>query len=460
MPDKRVPYPQGIVTFLFTDIVGSTQAARALPYQHYSLQLLQPQFAEIKRLVEAEHRGRISGSPAGDSIMAAFTDVNDALACAIAIQNALPTITHTDRDGKEWALSARIGVHTSEMQVTPDAQGLYSQREDVIYAQRIMSVAHGGQIVLSSNGHRQCEAKRWQWQEWKNRRIKSFEEAPQILHELLYEGWTSREPGSQFLPAWFQELNRYVPRPTLETAILNLFQTKMPSGFLYRLVTLHGFGGMGKTRLAMQCCVQAVGIFAGRLYCVELDTLGVSNTMNDTAKRDFLAGRIAEAFQLEGEAAAPDNLPHSLPNNVSLLLLLDNYETVKCDPAKRLVEKLLTTNPLLHILVTGRGSVELDRVELPKDVFGLEDKEGRDLLIARIRERKTDFAWMPSDADNAAIATILRVTANIPLAIELAAARIKNRTLPEIAASLSKAVLGEMTNSRRRAGDGRPGMAT
>ncbi len=448
MPASRVPYPKGIVTFLFTDIVGSTNAARALPYQHYSLQLLQPQFDEIKRLVEQEHKGRISGTPAGDSIMAAFADVNNALNCAIQIQNVLPTIKHTDRDGKEWALSARIGVHTSEMQVTPNAKGEYLNHPDVIYAARIMSVAHGGQIVLSANGHKQCDDKRWTWQEWKNRRIKSFEEAPQILHELLYEGWTSKEPGSQFLPAWFQEMNRYVPRPNLEAAILNLFQTKMPSGFLYRLVTLHGFGGMGKTRLAMQCCVQAVGIFAGRLYCVELDTLGVSNTMNDAAKRDFLAGRIAEAFQLKDEAAAPDNLPHSLPKDVSLLLLLDNYETVKCGPAKRLVEKLLTTNPLLHILVTGRKSVELNRVELPKDVRGLEAEEGRDLLIARIRESKADFTWTPSEADNEAIATILRVTANIPLAIELAAARIRNRTLPEIAASISKAVLGEMTDSR------------
>lgn len=52
MPVKRVPYPHGIVTFLFTDIVGSTKAARALPYQHYSLQLLLPQFDEIKRIVE------------------------------------------------------------------------------------------------------------------------------------------------------------------------------------------------------------------------------------------------------------------------------------------------------------------------------------------------------------------------------------------------------------------------
>ncbi len=137
-----------------------------------------------------------------------------------------------------------------------------------------------------------------------------------------------------------------------------------------------------------------------------------------------------------------------MEEDVSILLLLDNYETVKCGPTKRFVEKLLTANPLLHILVTGRGSVEADRAELSKDVRGLEAEEGRDLLIARIRERKADFEWTPLEAENVAIATILRVTETIPLALELAAAGIKNRTLPEIAVGISKAVLGEMTEAK------------
>ncbi len=166
MPDNPVSYPQGIVTFLFTDIVGSN-SGRSRP----AVSALQPATATAAVCRNQKACGGTQRThfryACGDSIMAAFANVNDALDCAIAIQNILPTITHKDTNGKEWTLAARIGVHTSEMQVMPNKQGEYLNHPDVIYAARIMSVAHGGQIVLSGNGHKQCEAMRWNWQEWK-----------------------------------------------------------------------------------------------------------------------------------------------------------------------------------------------------------------------------------------------------------------------------------------------------
>ena len=261
----------------------------------YKTTVLDPHLQKLRELV-TRHRGRISGTPAGDSIMAAFWYASDAIECAASIHKELAILGSTQK--------VRIGIHTSRREVTPD-DGLYLQEEDVIYAARIMGIAHEEQVIVSSNARENCDAKRWQWKEWRNRRVKDWQEEPQILHELLYDGVEREEPGSQFLPDWFREQNQYIPRPALEEEILNYFQKKTPAGNAARLVTLHGFGGMGKTRLAMQCCVQAASLFEGRLFCAKLDAVTDDQLKDETSREELLSARIASAFELVSNPQDP-----------------------------------------------------------------------------------------------------------------------------------------------------------
>jgi class 3 adenylate cyclase len=256
MRPKIIAPPHGNVTFIFTDLVGSSQIAKRLPYRDFEGKLLDPQFALFSRLI-TEHHGLECGTPAGDSVMAAFQSVHDALDCAVDMQKALPKITYTDPNGTPWTLTARIGGHRSVEEVIPTGNGLYLGHPEVNYAARIMAIAHAGQIVVSDSARLAAGTRHEVFQPFPNRRIKDGADKPETVHELRYDSKERAEPGTQFVPGWFREQNHYVARPVLENRIANLFARRTGNQNPYRLVTLHGFGGMGKTRLAMQCCLNA-----------------------------------------------------------------------------------------------------------------------------------------------------------------------------------------------------------
>ena len=282
------PYP----TFLMLDIEGSSKIARSLSRQEYLERVNIPVYAELKRLI-ARHQGEMSGTPRGDDALVVFANVNDAIECAVAIQKSLPKLIVADTTEGAPRIGARVAVHTARKQVQPDENGLYPNAEDVIFTARMLVNVYGGQIVASDETHRVADSLQWNWQAWPNRRIKSFEEKPYTIHELLYEGWTSREPGSQFVPGWFREKNHYVSRPELENSVADCFARRTGNNNPYRLVTLHGFGGMGKTRLAMQCCLNAASAFEGQLFLTRLDDIPDSALTSDLARRDYLVGSIA-----------------------------------------------------------------------------------------------------------------------------------------------------------------------
>ena len=130
-----------------------------------------------------------------------------------------------------------------------------------------------------------------------------------------------------------------------------------------------------------------------------------------------------------------------------MLLLLDNYETVKGAASARLIVDMLEARPDLRLLVTGRTPVGLTTGESVQDVEGLQPGEARDLLLTRIGEKKNQSKWLPSTSEEPAITTILEQTAYIPLALELVAAHCGEMALEEIAAGLRLEPLGEMTET-------------
>ncbi len=436
------PYP----TFLMLDIEGSTKIARSLSRKDYLERLHAPLYAELNRLFGL-HGGELSGTPRGDDAVVVFENVNDALTCAVAIQKSLPKLRADDPAENVRKVAVRIVVHTAREQVMPDEHGLYQMAEDIIYTARLMTNVDGGQIIASDETHRVSDRKQWEWQCWPNRRVKNWQE-PQKFYELLYEGWTSREPGAQFMPGWFRETNHYVVRPELENRVSGIFALRTGNKSAYRLVTLHGFGGMGKTRLAMQCCLNAAGLFEGRLYLARLDGISDDALVSDEARREYLVGSVAKAFGLKSSPDAPithETLPERLPADGNMLLLLDNYETVKGEASARLIAQLLEGCPGLHLLVTGRNDVGLTPLEIVQDVDGLQPGEARDLLLTRIREKTANFDRQPTALEEQAIAQILHETARIPLALELAAAHVGDLELAEIARELSDEPMGEMT---------------
>src|SRR5207253_178793 len=160
-----------------------------------------------------------------------FDRAADALAGAAAMQQALvdPPIAETDKDGKAWKLQMRIGVHRAVEEIVPRTDGAtgkpsYASLSDVNLAARVMSLAAGGQIVVSDTAYQAAGTRgRYQWQAWPNRRLKSFDQ-PETVHELLWDNGTTRgEPGLRWLPLWFLgEPNRYIERPAVETKVLGL----------------------------------------------------------------------------------------------------------------------------------------------------------------------------------------------------------------------------------------------
>ena len=431
-------------TFLMLDIKGSTQIAQALPREEYLRRVGEPVYAKLAKLF-AEHGGEMSGDPQGDNALVVFGNVNQAIQCAVTIQKQLPLLVTADANEKVRQLQVRIALHRAETEILPEPNGRYPNHLQVIYVARLLQYVEGGQIVASEETRKRADPAQWNWKQWGERYIAKWDEAAHELNELLYDGWESKEPGIRFRPEWFRETNKYISRPALEQQIAALFARKTGNGTPYRLVTLHDFGGMGKTRLAVQVCLNSVGLFEGRLVFARLDSISDKMLQNGEKRRDYLARQIAAAFGVEGKAATPKNLPSSLVIEKQTLLLLDNFETVAGEESAGLISEILRHCPLLTILATGREKVGVHNGEQELDKLSFQANEAFQLFVTRVQEQKVGSNWQPDAVERQAIASIVEDTARIPLAVELVAAHFPYTPLPTIAAELHRELYGERT---------------
>jgi predicted ATPase len=223
------------------------------------------------------------------------------------------------------------------------------------------------------------------------------------------------------------ELNAYVQRPKLETEIVELLSAE---GGRPHLVTLHGAGGMGKTRLARACGarLQAQGTFLDGVFFVSLD--GVERSVE----------AVAEAIASELSIKSVDGLFEELLSylrNRRLLLILDNYESVAAQRIGACLKEVLTKAAEVRLLVTGRQPVNLGALEQEIDLDeGLDEAEARELFIARAGQRKATWTLEPGEED--ALGRIMALTERIPLAIEFAAAWVGKKSVAEIAGALAE----------------------
>ena len=417
-------FPVGTVTFLFTDIEGSTQLLQRTGERYPEL------LDEHRRLLEdafARHGGNVVGTE-GDSFFVCFTRASEAIAAAIDGQLALSA--HAWPPDTE--IRVRMGIHTGEAALRDgDYVGLA-----VHEAARVSSAAHGGQILITSAtaqvaGVMPADVAA---QNLGPHRLKDLEE-PIPLLQLIHPRLRREFPPPRSLDARPNnlpvDLSRFIGR---EHEIAQMLDAITQS----RLVTVTGAGGIGKTRLAVEVARELLDRFADGTWFVDLASLTDTQLVGD-------AIATAMGIRLDGDRssdAVEIIVDHVRTKRV--LVVLDNCEHL-VEPCALAAETLLQRCPELHVLATSREPLGLAgemtwRVPSlaqptdtdPPDVITAADSV--QLFVDRARAARHDFELGASDVP--AIARICARLDGIPLAIELAAARARSLTCSAIAERL------------------------
>ena len=363
--------PTGTVTFLFTDIEGSTRLLEELGDRYADV------LAEHHRLMRAafQPRGGVEVDTAGDAFFVAFTRASDCLAAAAAAQDALaPT-----------GLRVRMGIHTGQPLLTETGYvGM-----DVHQAARVMSAGHGGQVLVSDATRALLDGDLG-LTELGLHRLKDLTE-PQRLWQL----------GADEFPPLKTLYQTNLPiQPTALVGREQELEDVLALLSEARLVTLTGAGGSGKTRLALQAAAELVEEFKDGVWWVSLSAL-------------------RDAELVEPAIAHAVGARHGLAEHLRqkrMLVLLDNFEHLL--DAARNVAELLAEAPDLRVLATSRERLGVS-AEQEYAVPTMAAADGLALFTARARRLRPDFE------PDAAVAEICRRLDGLPLAIELAAARAK-----------------------------------
>jgi predicted ATPase len=372
--------PTGTVTFLFTDIEGSTRVMHELGAEAYAEAL-----AEHRRIVRAAvaaHEG-VEVDTQGDAFFVAFPTAPGALGAAVEARNALG----------QGPIRVRMGLHSGTPLVTDEGY----VGPDVHRAARIAAAGHGGQILVSASTATLVGDD--QLRDLGPHRLKDLS-APERIYQVGDEDF---EPLKSL-----HQTNLPIPAtPFLgrEKELPEVLQLLSQDDI--RLLTLTGPGGTGKTRLATQAAAMVSDAYPEGVWWVPLAPLRDSELVLSTT-----------AQVLGAKNGIADHI-----GDKTMLLLLDNFEQVV--EAATDVAQLLGSCPKLGVLVTSREPLHVTG-EQEYLVPPLVHEEGVGFFLARARAVASDFE--PEEA----VSEICRRLDDLPLALELAAARVKALTPAQI----------------------------
>jgi predicted ATPase/class 3 adenylate cyclase len=417
--------PAGTVTFLFTDIEGSTRLLQEHPRtmgdalaRHHDL---------LRHAVESN--GGIVFETLGDGVYASFARASDGVRAALDAQLAV--------QAEEWGeignIRVRMGLHTGDV----EARGEHYFGPALFRCSRLMAIGHGGQVLLSratrdlvgdalppGAGLRTLGV----------HRLKDLAEPVEVF-QLVHPSLQADFPSLRSLDALANNLpahpTRFIGRQREVAAIRERVLAD-------RLVTLTGTGGAGKTRLALQVAADLVDEFADGVWLVEF------GPVSDPA---VVAQSVSSVLSLREEPGRPPLA--TLVDHVRslhLLLLMDSCEHLVAACAE-LANALLRAAPRLHILATSRELLGISgeitwRVPAlslppppPPSVESLDQYEAVGLFVERARAANAGFRINSQNA--AAVLEVCTRLDGIPLAIELAAARVRMLSVEQIALRLN-----------------------
>ncbi len=415
--------PTGTVTLLFTDVEGSTRLWETEPEQ--MAQALR-QHDELLRTAIGGAGGYVFKT-VGDAFCAAFATAQAALEAVLAAQQALGVQTWPTRR----PLRVRMGLHT----------GVCEERDDDYFgpvvnrAARLEAVAHGGQVLFSGA-------------------------TAELLSDSLPGGVTLRDLGlhrlkdlgrsehiyqleAHFLQPDFPplasldnpelpnnlpgQLSAFIGRGPELTQVRSLVSSS-------RLVTVTGAGGCGKTRLALQVAAELLGTARDGVWFV-----GLASLTDAEAIPDAVAAVLGLAEQ-RGQRPVLDSLTDALREQ-DTLILLDNCEHV-IDGAAKFCAQLVRECPRLRILATSREPLGIDgehvyrvpSLSLPRaEAEGADDIAASDAVrLFMERAQVQDPGFVLDDASAPLVASVCRRLDGIPLALELAAARLSSMSLQQV----------------------------
>jgi predicted ATPase/class 3 adenylate cyclase len=427
--------PSGTVTFLFTDLVVST---RLWELEREAMSSALARHDEILRAAIAAYGGQVVKGR-GDGVHAVFVTADDAVGASIEIQRVLAA--------ESWSVSeplrVRVGVHTGVAELRDgDYFGSAVNR-----AARLEAIAHGGQIVVSQATEALVRdglddgVVLVDLGEHRLRGLSRAERVFQVVHPQLEQEFPALQslealPGK--LPV---QLTSFVGREQELATLAELLEES-------RLVTLTGVGGVGKTRLALQVAEEVLHKFRDGVWLCELGATNDADLLGQVLV-------VALGAQPRPERSLVESTCVFLASKHALIVL-DNCEHL-LDAAADAAEAMLRAAPGVRVLATSREplgvagervvAVRSLQVASEPDVEAIAACDAVRLFVERAAAARAEFRL---DADNAdAIVEICRRLDGIPLAVELAAARVTSMGPREIADLLDER-FQLLTGGRRR----------
>ena len=402
--------PSGTITFLFTDIEGLTRLWEQHP------DAMRNALAAHDRILRdaIEHNDGYVFATGGDSFAAAFSRIYDGLLAAVEAQRAL-----TAEDWADATIHVRMALHAGEAE---ERDGDYFGQA-LNRAARLMSAAHGGQVLVSQSAFeigREAAPEKVSFDDLGDHRLKDLDRAERI-YQVDHPELPSEFPAPITIDARPNnlpvQLTSFVGREDDITAVVAALDDA-------RLLTVTGVGGSGKTRLALQATAEVLPDYPGGVWLVELAEVVDPNLVLPTVAGVLGVTERQGLPLIDSVAASIGDRP--------LLLILDNCEHL-IDAAAMAAGALLERCPNLRILATSRellgvpGEVPLaaHSLALPsaEDEDEIEEFDAVRLFVERAATAKPGFEVTPTNAG--AVVQICRRLDGMPLALELAAARMR-----------------------------------